>query len=129
VQETIYKASGSIGRLKDPNHFPAWLTKIVIRTAISHVRKNRRAIPVEEAGDYPDHERVPVENRLDLLEAVCRLPDPYKTVIILRFYKDFSIKQIADVPDWPEGTVKTDLHRALNRLKKEWMAKEDRASG
>ncbi|MET1123550.1 sigma factor-like helix-turn-helix DNA-binding protein, partial [Priestia megaterium] len=41
----------------------------------------------------------------------------YKTVIIFRYYKDLSIKQIAEILECPEGTVKTRLHRAVHQLK------------
>nr|WP_239558814.1 sigma-70 family RNA polymerase sigma factor [Peribacillus deserti] len=54
---------------------------------------------------------------MDLIEAIERLEVQSKTVIILRYYRDLSIKQIAEILNCPEGTVKTRLHRAINQLK------------
>ncbi|WP_369809972.1 RNA polymerase sigma factor [Gracilibacillus caseinilyticus] len=45
------------------------------------------------------------------------MQDQYKTVVILRYYQDFTVKQIAETLHCPEGTVKTHLHRAIKQLK------------
>ncbi|MBM7693720.1 RNA polymerase sigma factor (sigma-70 family) [Peribacillus deserti] len=58
-----------------------------------------------------------IEEKMDLIEAIERLEVQSKTVIILRYYRDLSIKQIAEILNCPEGTVKTRLHRAINQLK------------
>lgn len=52
-------------------------------------------------------------------EAVCRLPPRQRAVVVLRYWEDMSEADIADTLDWPAGTVKSTLHRALSRLKKE----------
>ncbi|MNC75141.1 ECF RNA polymerase sigma factor SigW [compost metagenome] len=58
-----------------------------------------------------------VEDRLDLFDAVDRLTEPYKTVIILKYLHDLPNSQIAEILETPVGTVKTHLHRALKKLK------------
>lgn len=49
--------------------------------------------------------------------AIRRLPPRPRAVVVLRFYEDLTITQIADLLDIPEGTVKSTLHRTLRQLK------------
>lgn len=52
-------------------------------------------------------------------EVVVRLPPRQRAVVVLRFWEDLSLEQIADVMEMPVGTVKSALHRALTKLKEE----------
>ncbi len=127
-QETTYKAFKSIHNLKEPDFFHTWLTKILINTSLDFIKRNQKVIPFENVEDYAKTEGTPLEARMDLMAAIDKLSATYKTVIILRFYKDFTVKQIAEILDCPEGTVKTYLHRATNQLKKE-LKEEDWMNG
>ena len=51
--------------------------------------------------------------------AVCRLPVRERSVVVLRYWLDWSEAEIAASLEWPAGTVKSTLHRALKRLEKE----------
>ncbi|MEH7121886.1 sigma-70 family RNA polymerase sigma factor [Bacillus sp. JJ1773] len=123
-QETTYKAFISINNLKDDRYFSTWLSRILINTAIDHLNKRKKIIPIER--EILEEKMAPYrsnEEDLDLLQAVMELDEKYKTVLILRFYKDYTVKQIAYVLDCPEGTVKTNIHRGINLLKEK--LKED----
>jgi RNA polymerase sigma-70 factor, ECF subfamily len=120
VHETLYKAYISIEKLKEPDYFSTWLMRILINTALDFNKKNKWIIPVEELeryGNDENTERLHVEERLDLVDAIARLEEKYKTVIILRYYNDLPIKEIAKILNCPEGTVKTNLHRAIQQLR------------
>ncbi|MDN4524931.1 sigma-70 family RNA polymerase sigma factor [Fictibacillus fluitans] len=118
VQETIYKAYISIKKLKEPDYFSTWLTRILIHTALDFIKKNKLTVPFSEMEEFfPTRGDRLIDERLDLAEAIEQLEERYKTVIILRYFNDLSIKQIADCLNCPEGTVKTNLHRAINKLK------------
>lgn len=117
VHETIYKAYISIRKLKEPDYFTSWLTKILINTALDYIKKNKNVIPFEEIERVESTEKLHIAESLDLVDAIDRLEEKYKTVIILRYYKGLQIKEIADTLDCPEGTVKTNLHRAVNKLR------------
>ncbi len=64
-----------------------------------------------------------LEEKYDINTAVTRLPEKYRTVIILKYFNEFSIKEIADIMDAPEGSVKAYLSRARNELRR--ILKED----
>ena len=119
VQETIYKAYISIKKLKENSYFSTWLTRILINTALDFIKKKNHAIPIDQFDHIPDsdEQEFGIEESMDLVQAIGRLNEPYKSVIILRYYQDYTIKQIAETMDYPEGTVKTHLHRAVKILK------------
>ncbi|HHW35734.1 MAG TPA: sigma-70 family RNA polymerase sigma factor [Bacillales bacterium] len=124
-QETVYKAYISIKNLKDERYFSTWLTRILINTAIDLLRRKRRVIPMErDVLEKKTKPYLPKDNEhFDLIQEVMKLDEKYKTVVLLRFYKDYSIKQIAELLDCPEGTVKTNIHRGVNMLREK--LKED----
>jgi RNA polymerase sigma-70 factor, ECF subfamily len=62
-------------------------------------------------------------DRLDLLQALERLDDPLKTVVILKYFQDLPLTEVAEVLGCPVGTAKSYLHRALKILRLE--LKED----
>ncbi len=93
----------------------AYLRRIVVnRSASYHRRRFRdRLRPVAR-------EVVVVPPEVDETWAVVqRLSDAQRRVVVLRFYADCTLDEIASITDRPLGTVKSDLHRALDRLRKE----------
>lgn len=123
-QETVLKAFTSIKNLKDERYFSTWLTRILINTAFDLLRKKKRIIPMEkEVLESKIDPYLPSEKDTELLQSVIELDEKYKTVLIFRFYRDYTIKQIAELLECPEGTVKTNIHRGINLLREK--IKED----
>jgi RNA polymerase sigma-70 factor, ECF subfamily len=117
VQDAIYKAFISIKSLKNHRYFSTWLSRILINSALDFIKKNERVILTNEVDVLPKEQNLRIEEKMDLAGAIERLDIQYKTVIILRYYEDLTIKQIAEMLHCPEGTIKTRLHRAINLLK------------
>jgi RNA polymerase sigma-70 factor (ECF subfamily) len=69
----------------------------------------------------------PREELLDLYAAVERLEERQKTVVLLKYVGDMTLKEVAETLQWPLGTVKTHLHKALQELRVE--LKEDSEYG
>lgn len=93
---------------------PGWVFRVGLNWARSRLR--RRSLPLERIfsdsvhlDDLPDPE---------LLSAVEQLPLKYRSVVVSRFFLDWSIEQTAEALDIPEGTVKTRQARALSRLRR-----------
>lgn len=59
------------------------------------------------------------DEKLDLLDAIYRLNEKYKTVLLLKYYEDLTFEQIAEILGEPIGTVKSNGKRALAKIKKE----------
>ena len=119
VQETIYKAYVAIAKVKEASYFSTWLTRILINTSLDYLKMKNKVIPIEQDAveRIESVEKIGTEARLDLQHAIELLDDKYKTVIMLRYYQDLTVKQIAELLEYPEGTVKTNLHRAVNKLR------------
>ncbi|MEW4372255.1 sigma-70 family RNA polymerase sigma factor [Paenibacillus kandeliae] len=120
-QETVYQAFRSIATLHNDNYFSTWLTRILINQAQAWLRKQQRMVPVSP--DILQHTQlnssvsIEPEVHMDLIQALGQLEETYRTVLILRYYRDYTIPQIADILDCPRGTVKTNIKRGLERLR------------
>ena len=118
-QETLYKSLASINQLKNNDYFSTWVTRILINTAVASLKKKQKIVPMsddllENMGEAWHLKR---EEQLDLLDAMEGIEDKYKTVLLLRFYEDYTIPKISTFLDCPEGTVKTNIRRGLALLK------------
>lgn len=116
VDETIYKAYRSIRRLREPQYFKTWITRILINTCNSMLTKRRRETPAADLGEEACRDDL---DKISLKEAVKMLPDELKDVIALRFLSDMTVRDTARVLSLAEGTVKTRQRRALTLLKVE----------
>ncbi|HDX9577818.1 TPA: sigma-70 family RNA polymerase sigma factor [Bacillus pseudomycoides] len=120
VQETVYKAYVSLEQLQKPNFFLTWLTRILIHNAYQVLNEKKKVQQLEDSRECRDLRNVAnrIEQNIDLQVAIGKLDENYQTVIILHYYYDLPINQIAWHMNVPEGTIKTYLHRARNSLKK-----------
>ncbi|KQU24722.1 RNA polymerase subunit sigma-70 [Bacillus sp. Leaf13] len=118
VQESIRKALASSSKIKDAASIDSWLYKIIVRTALDVLRKNKKlTIADDETIEYlrsgeEDHYR-----DLDLQRAMEGLSIKYKTVVILRFFEDLKLEEIAEVLEENVSTIKTRLYKALQLLR------------
>lgn len=119
LQETIVRGIASISKLKNPMYFKTWITRILINVAIDMNRKNSKVEQLTEASEVIEEKNsISLEEKLDLYNAVDLLNENYKTVVIMKYFNDMKIKDIAEVMNVPENTVKTYLNRAKVSLKK-----------
>ncbi|MEK3736778.1 MULTISPECIES: sigma-70 family RNA polymerase sigma factor [Paenibacillus] len=116
VQETVFKAYISIHKLKQPQYFKTWLTKIAVNCALDFIRKSKKIVYIDQElrGSYAPKSR---EEVLDLHEALSGLDEKSRMVIVMRYLEDLPIKEIAEVLDMPLSSVKTVIYRGLEKLK------------
>ncbi|WP_090984109.1 sigma-70 family RNA polymerase sigma factor [Paenibacillus sp. CF384] len=120
VQETAYKSYKAIANIKEPQYFKTWLIQIAISCSIDMLRKRKKE--VQWSADYldaittiQDEENIPLSVSLqDLMES---LTAEEKHIIILRFYYDFTIREVVEIMGIPLGTGKTLLYRTLKKLR------------
>lgn len=92
-----------------------YLQRSVVNSSIKVLRRRRTALMYR-----PDPAPLTHIPEIDeTWDAVGRLPARQRAVVALRYWDDLSEAEIADALGWPTGTVKSTLHRALKRLKKE----------
>lgn len=117
VGTTILKAYQSIHKLKNPEWFKTWLTKILIRTALDELKKAVHYHDLEQIQAADAQTGISAEEKWDLNSAIDRLPEKYRMVIILKYFSELSVKEIAFIMSIPEGSVKAYLSRARYELK------------
>lgn len=122
VQEVAYLSFKKIHTLKNPEYFKTWLMKITINCAVNIVKKNRKVmiqlIPkLEDLVGSCDED---ISLSLSLQDLIDMLNEDEKSVVLLRFYKNFTFKEISEVLEIPLGTAKSVLYRALDKLRKEF---------
>ena len=116
VQESVYKAIKNSDRVKQERFIKTWLWRIVMNTAVDFIRKKQKEVAVDEflengrEDDYWD---------FDTIEALKVLDEKEKTVIVLRFFEEQKIPDIAKILNENVNTVKTILYRSLKKLKVE----------
>jgi RNA polymerase sigma-70 factor, ECF subfamily len=117
VQEALAEAYSKISRLRDPERFGAWLTRILVNKCNDGFRVRKPLICVAEPPEPGQpHLYVGAEEGLDLMAAVQQLDSDHRMVVTLRYFRDMKIDDIAEVLGCPAGTVKSRLNRALARL-------------
>lgn len=101
--------------------FEAWLFTIVRNLARDKARKAGREIPLMDHDEAEDHwpgiALVRMETRTAVQVAIAKLPDVQRRVVILRYGREWSVKQVADEMAKTEPAVKQLTYRAVNRLR------------
>ncbi|QHI71602.1 sigma-70 family RNA polymerase sigma factor [Aminipila terrae] len=116
IQEATCRAYTNIKSLKNPEFFNTWFVRILINTAISTLRKNKKYVQM----NHDEQVIAPGgldESYYDLVKALDLLDMKYKSIILLKFYEDMTFKQIGEVLNKPESTIKTNYYRAMGILK------------
>ena len=114
LQEAAIKAYKNIIKLKDADLFKSWFIRIVINESYN-VLKRKTHLPLDTLTNCTS---TPNEicNDMDIKNAILNLDDDLRLVTVLYYYEDLSIKSISKLLNIPEGTVKSRLSRARNKL-------------
>lgn len=116
VGETILKAFSHLEKLRNYKKMKAWIFQILVNESKSYLKKRNRIELVEDSSLFIQNEGKK-DTASDLLELVCQLDDSFREVLILYYFEEFSVKEIAKILTIPEGTVKSRLSRAREELK------------
>lgn len=121
TQDTFIKFIKNLPYYKEKNKLKSFLFTIAINTSNDFFRRHKQEtslLSLDNVGEeITENETLQKEEALIVRQAVLSLPDVQRDVIILRFYHDLKIKEIASVQKVPIPTVKTRLRRALKALK------------
>ena len=117
VQNTIYKSLSSVEYIKDLNLLKPWITRILVNNWIDFFKYNKKFILSDEILKESAEDNSHILDKIVLKNAMDKLSPKLKAIIILRFFEDFKIKDIAQILEMNESTVKTNLYKALKILK------------
>lgn len=124
VSETVAKAYVGISKLKKPQYFRTWLTRILINEALRAKEKSGHWLPWEMAELQKENPMASVreysrEEIMDLRSALQRLPEDFKELILMKYFYEFSVKEISEITGYSEGAIRTRLYRIRKLLKKD----------
>jgi RNA polymerase sigma-70 factor, ECF subfamily len=122
IQDLWLRTLPGIQRLKEAGSVRAWLYRAAHGLAIDHIRRDiAREKTIE---NFVGLEEPSTETHFDndqaiaIHEALDKLDDAHREVLVLHFMEDFSLAEISRIVDCPEGTVKSRLHYAKKALRK-----------
>ncbi len=135
AQEVFLKTYRSLDKWRPTGRFKSWLLRIAVNMSIDHLRRRNRKprfVGTEDLRQF-GHEAVkehlqprkPSDMVSDselgglIRKAVDKLPEKQKVVFMLRHYEGLLLKEIAEIMNCTEGTVKTHLFRATGKLRGE----------
>lgn len=119
VQNAVVKGLENCGAIRRPEFMKTWFFRILLNECYGYLRKAGREIIMEPAvlQQLRDGE-TKAQGDGEIYEQVMKLPEKMRTVIILRFYEEFSLEEIARATGSGLGAVKYRLYAALKELKK-----------
>ena len=109
VQDSAYKAIKYAASVKKEQYIETWIYKIVINCAIDFIKKNQKEILTD----------IPEELEFDTIGALYILNEKERAIIILRFFEEKKLEEIARILNINLSTVKSMLYRSLKKLKVE----------
>lgn len=113
IQESIIKAYISINRLQKSELFKTWLIRILINQCNYLLRQRKKVIPLEVTMTERKTRAEPdIDTQLTVKVALQKLDEQLRIIVVLFYYEDLSIKEIARLSNLPVGTVKSRLNRA-----------------
>jgi RNA polymerase sigma-70 factor (ECF subfamily) len=120
IQETVCRAWIHRKSLRNPDYFSTWIIRILIHVCMDERKKRKKMFTSQNAVQPVNATAAsePVE-RLYMEEQIAKLSPSYRMVIVLKYYRDMTIGQIAEIMEKPDGTIKTWLHKALKQLRTE----------
>jgi RNA polymerase sigma-70 factor (ECF subfamily) len=118
VQEAFARALARPGGLSDVDSPEAWLRTVAVNVVRRRWRR-RRLLDTILLRDRPlarTVEAAPGPERADLRDALAALPDSFRQVVVLHYFADLPVEEIAALLEVPTGTVKSRLSRARTAL-------------
>lgn len=135
AQEAFVRSYINLHTYDQNRKFATWLYRIATNLCIDRIRKKKPDyyLDAEVSGtdgldmysqiasteQLPDEsvEQMELQDRIQY--EIGRLPDKYRSVIVLKYLEDLSLQEISEILDLPLGTVKTRIHRGREALRKQ----------
>lgn len=115
-QEVFMRLLEHLGEMESEEHLKAWLIRVTLNCSKSSLTSawRRHTQPLEEQEEIPVFEK---QEQSELYEYLKALPQKYRTVLYLFYYEELSVKEICDITNQKEATIKSQLSRGRAMLK------------
>ncbi|GIN63325.1 ECF RNA polymerase sigma factor SigW [Robertmurraya siralis] len=133
AQEAFIRAYVNIASFNIDLKFSTWLYRIATNLCIDRIRKKKpdfyldaevsgtdgltmySQVPSDSA--LPEEEVESIELHETIQREIAKLPEKYRSVIVLKYIEELSLNEISEILDMPLGTVKTRIHRGREALR------------
>jgi RNA polymerase sigma-70 factor (ECF subfamily) len=129
TQDVFLKAYNRLNTLQNRDNFKSWLSRITYNECVDWKRRNKKhkyeEIDEENMMDEDnsafngEKEIIAKEERAALMKSLFKLNTKYRLAVVLRYYKETSVKEIAGILDTSEAVVKNMLYRSLQHIRKD----------
>ncbi|MEK4425301.1 sigma-70 family RNA polymerase sigma factor [Solibacillus sp. FSL K6-1523] len=119
MQDFTYKVLKKMHTVKNPDYARTWLVRVLIHSCIDFLRKRPQTMPLEEQHLIENAVHYDVERMLTNLTL------NEQQIMYLKYYEQRKNKEIAEIQQIPEGTVKSKIHHILLKLRKHAGERED----
>ena len=115
LSETIYQAYKNRKQCKQPEYFDTWLIRILINNCLKEIKQQSKNYEL-----MIDIEDTKIQD-IPLKTLVYSLSEPERTILVLYFFENATFKEISEVLNMPESTIKTKYYNILRKLRIEFM--------
>ena len=121
VQNAVVKGLEHAENIREMAYIKTWFYRILVNESLSYMKKYKREVPLEpeQLKEIPDESREEWQEESEMYQAVMGLPEEMKTVVLLRFYEDMALAEIAEVTGISLSQVKYRLYAGLEKLRKQ----------
>jgi RNA polymerase sigma-70 factor (ECF subfamily) len=118
--ETLLTAFDKAGQIRDDAALRAWLLRVATNRALSMRRRSSRVVDLTVAPDHaaPGDLAAESADHLALLAGVADLPVQMRAAVVLRYYADLPVEEVARTLGKSQNTIKAQLQTALDRLRR-----------
>ena len=113
VQEVTYRAYRKIHTVKNPAYLKTWLVRIMLNVCYDALKQQKR----QSHEIYVEPSTVLNDYTLQIEEALATLSKEHQEIVHLKYFQSLKNAEIARIQEIPEGTVKSRLHKALQKLR------------
>lgn len=114
VQESAYKAIRHASAVKNEAFVRTWIWRIVINTSLEFLRKKQREVTMEA---MQEQGREDIYLDFDTIDALNVLNEKERAAIVLRYFEDRKLQEVANILEENLSTTKSILYRSLKKLK------------
>ncbi len=127
MQETILTCYEKLETLREPQYFKTWMIRILINKCKNILGKNRELCLTEEIPETGEQDMA--QENLEFMELLNSIDKKYRTILVFYYVEGFNTREIAELLEMNEHTVKTRLVRARKRFAEEYQEEFAYAGG
>lgn len=127
TQEVFLHVYEALSHFRGGSAFSTWLYRVAVNTAITHLRKQKRhlQVPLDSLREFradmdaePEQQAQRAEMQRAVQGALSQLPEQQRTALVLRYFQELSLEEIAEIMHCSVAAVKVRLHRARNNFRR-----------